>query len=72
VAAFVLDVRTNKSPWKKGPASYVPDEDGDLLGEEQWRWFEHSIRRSRAAVNVVVSGLQYHGNRKHNYHGRTV
>jgi PhoD-like phosphatase len=63
VAVFVLDVRTSKTPWKTGPASYLPDYEGDFLGEVQWEWFEKSIRRSRASVNVIVSGLQYHGNR---------
>lgn len=63
VAVFVLDVRTSKTPWKKSPESYIPDKDGDFLGERQWEWFEQSIRRSKASVNVIVSGLQYHGNR---------
>jgi PhoD-like phosphatase len=59
VAVFVLDVRTSKSPWKR----FQPDFEGDFLGEKQWQWFEKSIRRSRAAVNVVVNGLQVHANR---------
>jgi len=63
VAVFVLDVRTNKTPWKKGSAALQLDYDGDFLGERQWQWFETSIRRSRASVNVVVTGLQVHANR---------
>ncbi|CAB9496460.1 PhoD-like phosphatase [Seminavis robusta] len=62
VAVFVLDVRSNKSPWKQGSAAYIPDFEGDMLGEDQWQWFEAAISRSRAAVNVVVSGLQHHAN----------
>ena len=62
VAVFVLDVRSNKSPWKQGSAAYIPDYEGDMLGGEQWQWFETAIGRSRAAVNVVVSGLQHHAN----------
>jgi hypothetical protein len=62
VAVFVLDVRTNKSPWKKGKEAYRPDYEGDFLGEAQWQWFETAIRRSRAAVNVIVNGLQVHSN----------
>jgi len=60
VAVFVLDVRSNKSPWKKGREAFLPDYEGDFLGEQQWQWFETAIRRSQAAVNVVVSGLQFH------------
>lgn len=63
VAVFVLDVRTNKTPWKKGSAAYQPDLEGDFLGERQWQWFEAAIARSTASVNVVVNGLQVHANR---------
>jgi alkaline phosphatase D len=31
---------------------------GDLLGEEQWKWFENEISDSDAQVHVVVSGIQ--------------
>ena len=62
VAVFVLDVRSNKSPWKKGSEAYFTDYEGDFLGEHQWIWFEKAIARSQAAVNVVVSGLQFHSN----------
>jgi len=63
VAIFVLDVRTNKSPWKKGSDRLAPDYDGDFLGEHQWQWFEKAIARSRASVNIIVSGLQVHPER---------
>jgi alkaline phosphatase D len=63
VAIFVLDVRTSKTPWKKGSDRYGPDYEGDFLGERQWQWFENSIRRSRATVNVIVNGLQVHAQR---------
>lgn len=62
VAVFVLDVRSNKTPWKKGLQAFTPDVEGDFLGEMQWRWFEAAIARSRAAINVVVNGLQVHAN----------
>lgn len=54
VAVFVLDCRTNKSPWRK----MSPDFQGDMLGERQWQWFEAAIANSRAEVNVIVNGLQ--------------
>ena len=55
VAVFVLDVRSNKTPWKKGSEAYLTDYEGDFLGESQWQWFEKAIARSGAAVNVVVT-----------------
>lgn len=63
VAVFVLDVRTNKDPWMEGTqAYYTRDNFGDFLGEEQWEWFESAISKSRAAVNVIVNGLQVNSN----------
>ena len=62
VAVFVLDVRSNKSPWKQGREAFMPDYEGDFLGEDQWQWFETALANSKAAVNVVVSGLQHHAN----------
>jgi hypothetical protein len=63
VAVFVLDIRSNKAPWKKGLAAYQPDYQGDFLGEDQWTWFEQALANSRAAVHVVVSGVQVHADR---------
>ena len=62
VAVFVLDIRSNKSPWKKGLDAFRPDLEGDFLGDTQWEWFEAAIARSQAAVNIVVNGLQIHAN----------
>lgn len=62
VAIFTLDVRSNRTPYtKKGLDSY--DYSGDFLGERQWQWFEEAIKRSSAAVNVVVQGMQVHADR---------
>jgi alkaline phosphatase D len=61
VAVFVLDIRTNKDPWSKDYAKrYSMYPEGDFLGQEQWQWFETAIGRSRAAVNVIVTGIQVH------------
>lgn len=32
--------------------------DGELLGEEQWKWLERTLRQSRAQINVLVSSIQ--------------
>lgn len=59
VAIFVLDVRSWKSPWTKRSL----DPSGDFLGERQWKWLEEALSRSKAAVNIVVQGLQVHADR---------
>ncbi|KAL7532916.1 hypothetical protein ACHAWF_004284 [Thalassiosira exigua] len=77
VAIFVLDVRSNKSPWPKGKHTPTPVADAsdvnatnairvpelDFLGQHQWEWFEAALANSRATVNVIVSGLQVHPDR---------
>ena len=63
VAVFVLDVRSNRTPWRKGLGAWMQSDTGDMLGDAQWQWFEAAIRRSRASVNIIVSGLQVHANR---------
>ena len=60
VAIFVLDVRTNKTPWRKGLKRFKPDFEGDFLGETQWKWFETALSRSKASINIIVQGLQVH------------
>ena len=62
VAVFVLDVRSNRDPWPKDINAWFPS-DGDMLGEEQWRWLETALNRSNATVNVIVTGLQVHADR---------
>lgn len=61
VAIFVLDVRSNKTPWAQNfPKRFTLDPEGDFLGEHQWKWFETAIGRSKASVNIIVSGIQVH------------
>jgi alkaline phosphatase D len=64
VAVFVLDVRSNKTPWnKRSIRKFFRDNDGDFLGEAQWEWFKEALSRSTASVNIVVNGLQVHADK---------
>lgn len=60
VAIFVLDCRSNKTPWPKRTFLSSSTSGGDFLGEVQWQWFEEALRRSTASVNIIVQGLQVH------------
>jgi alkaline phosphatase D len=62
VAVFTLDVRSHKTPWREGAIDY----NADFLGAEQWEWLERGLTRSKAAVNIVVTGLQVHADRYYN------
>jgi len=75
VAVFVLDVRSNKTPWPKGKQHLNNAAPGssnsesiqvpalDFLGADQWTWFQSALANSHARVNIIVSGLQVHTDR---------
>ncbi|KAL3934401.1 MAG: hypothetical protein SGBAC_009875 [Bacillariaceae sp.] len=64
VAVFVLDVRSNRTPWPKTFKEKLSNKkDGCILGDEQFRWFETAISRSNATINIIVTGLQVHAER---------
>ena len=63
VAVFTLDVRSNKTPWKKDYRKHIRDYEADFLGKEQWEWLEEALSRSTATVNIIVNGLQVHADR---------
>jgi alkaline phosphatase D len=62
VAVFLIDCRSNKSPWPR-KNQLALDYEGDFLGEEQWQWLEAALQRSTATVNLIVQGLQVHADR---------
>lgn len=39
-------------------ATYLPNEEGTLLGEEQWAWLERQLEDPEADVTVIVSSIQ--------------
>ena len=49
VRVILLDVQYHCDP---------PGPDGDVLGEQQWAWLEKELRETRAAVNIIFSGMQ--------------
>jgi len=49
---LLLDVRYHRDPWS------TTAEDGDILGEEQWKWLEEEVRHSTAKAIIVGSGIQ--------------
>lgn len=62
VKVILLDVRyfrdTTIRSTQRG-RRYDPNPDGDMLGEEQWAWFENEIRNSDADIHLIGSGIQF-------------
>lgn len=61
VKIYLLDNRTFKDDLQTDNNSnnrYLNNENGTILGEEQWNWLENEIKNSTASINIFVSGLQ--------------
>ena len=61
VKILLLDCRYFRDELEKDPTQnnrYVPNPDGDILGEAQWVWLEDELRNSEAAVHLIASGVQ--------------
>lgn len=50
VRVILLDTRYHRDP---------VGSDGTMLGETQWQWLEDTLAESTAAVNVLVSSIQF-------------
>jgi alkaline phosphatase D len=61
VKVILLDTRWFRDPIERTSgenAAYLPNEEGTLLGEEQWAWLERQLGDSEADVTVIVSSIQ--------------
>ena len=61
VKIYLLDNRYFKDKLEKDNQSanrYKNNNEGTVLGEEQWQWLENEIKNSDATINIFVSGLQ--------------
>ena len=64
IQILILDVRSQKSPWKRNPDEnqlkrYLPDrsETKTMLGIEQWNWLRNRVVE-KVDLRVVVSSIQ--------------
>lgn len=58
VKLILLDARYFRDPVKRVNGRYLPNEQGDVLGEAQWDWLEKELTNSDAAVHILASGIQ--------------
>lgn len=50
---FYFDSTTNRRRYR-----YLPNPEGDILGEAQWEWLENEFKKSRAALIIINSSIQ--------------
>jgi len=61
VKIILLDTRYFRDtldPDLGSTARYLPNMEGDILGEEQWQWFETTLKNSKADFHILGSGIQ--------------
>ncbi|MEM6803234.1 MAG: alkaline phosphatase D family protein [Bacteroidota bacterium] len=62
VKVLLLDARYFRDPLERNPADdgqlYIPNTEGDILGEAQWTWLEEELRNSEAQYHIIGCGIQ--------------
>lgn len=62
VQVIMLDTRYFRdiliAEYRNGDKYYLPNTNGDILGEEQWQWLEKTLQQSKADVIVLGSSIQ--------------
>ncbi|RDC62069.1 alkaline phosphatase D family protein [Adhaeribacter pallidiroseus] len=58
VKIILLDSRTHRDSLLRQNGRYVPNFNGDLLGETQWQWLEQELKNSSAQFNIIGNGIQ--------------
>lgn len=61
---IVLDTRYFRTALTKDPSGekrYIPNEneEGSILGSEQWNWLSHELNNSSADFNIIISSIQF-------------
>ena len=62
VKVILLDARSFRDDIERtSPPNrrYLPNPDGDILGEQQWKWLEEELTGSPAQVHLIGSGIQF-------------
>jgi alkaline phosphatase D len=61
IKVIVMDTRYFRDTLQKDPTKqrrYVPNMEGQMLGEQQWKWLEKELSSSTANLNILCSSVQ--------------
>jgi alkaline phosphatase D len=71
IKVIVMDTRYFRDTLIPDPTKakrYIPNMEGDILGEAQWKWLENELKNSQANLNILCSSIQIladdHGHEK--------
>ncbi|MDN3203627.1 alkaline phosphatase D family protein [Algoriphagus sediminis] len=58
VKLILLDARYFRDTLSRIDGAYLPNEQGTILGEEQWAWLEKELSDTKPKVTLIASGIQ--------------
>ena len=62
IKIILLDGRSFRDELVKGQTptgrGYLPNEEGDILGETQWNWLEKQLTESNSKIHIIGCGIQ--------------
>jgi len=58
VKVILLDARYFRDTLEKIDKVYQLNQNGEVLGEVQWKWLEEELKNSPAKINLISSGVQ--------------
>jgi alkaline phosphatase D len=58
VKIILLDARYFRDTLQRVDNVYLPNVDGEILGEAQWQWLEQELKNSKANIHLIASGIQ--------------
>ncbi|MEY3320497.1 MAG: hypothetical protein RLZZ417_80 [Bacteroidota bacterium] len=61
IKLILLDSRYFRDPLQSSKTEgkrYEINEDGDILGEEQWKWLKNELTQSEADFHIIANGIQ--------------
>ena len=59
IKVIILDTRYFRDPLSRKGNAILPNEKGDILGEEQWAWLDHQLRHDEGQLmTLIISSIQ--------------
>ncbi len=59
VKVILLDARYFRDTLERIDKVYQLNQNGEVLGEAQWKWLEKELKNSPAKINLISSGVQF-------------
>lgn len=59
IRVILLDARYHRDNLERINRVYQKNEEGTILGEEQWNWLENELSNEEVSLYIIASGIQF-------------